>query len=94
MHTVYCKTPAIEDRYNSSQLFVGKDIPLTDVYGVKSDNQFASMFPDNIRQWGSMDKIISDRAQVEISNKVKEMLCALFIGDWKSEPHKYFQNPT
>ena len=41
-----------------------------------------------------MDKLISDRAQVEISNKVKEVLRHLVIDDWQSEPHYQHQNPA
>jgi len=35
-----------------------------------------------------MDKLISDRAQVETSKKVQDILCALIIEDcWQSEPY-------
>ena len=37
-------------------------------------------------------KLISDWAQVEISNQVKEILCAYYIDDWQSEPHYQHQN--
>ena len=36
--------------------------------------------------------LISNRAQVEISNKVLEILRALVIGDWQSEPLYQHQN--
>jgi len=39
-----------------------------------------------------MDLLISDRAQAEISNKVKDILCHLCIDDWQSEPHYHHQN--
>ncbi len=39
-----------------------------------------------------MDKILSDRAQVEISNKVMDLLRAYRIDDWQSEPHHQHQN--
>ena len=39
-----------------------------------------------------MDKLISDQAQSEVSNRVKDILRALFINDWQSEPHKQQQN--
>jgi len=41
---------------------------------------------------GSPVKLISDCAQVEISNQVKEILCAYCITDWQSEPHHQHQN--
>jgi hypothetical protein len=40
-----------------------------------------------------MSKLISDRAQVEISKKVTDILPrALFISSWHSEPHQQHQN--
>ena len=41
-----------------------------------------------------MDKLMSDRAQVEISKRVLDILRALFIDDWQSEPHRQHQNPA
>ena len=39
-----------------------------------------------------MSKLISDRAQVEISNKVLDILRNYIIQDWQSEPHHQHQN--
>ena len=39
-----------------------------------------------------MEKLITDRAQSEISTKVKDILRHLVIGDWQSEPHHQHQN--
>ena len=39
-----------------------------------------------------MNRLISDRAKSEISNKVKEILRALAIDEWQSEPHHQHQN--
>jgi hypothetical protein len=39
-----------------------------------------------------MAKLISDSAQVEISNRMKDLLRALIINDWQSEPHQQQQN--
>ena len=39
-----------------------------------------------------MDKLISDRAQVEISNRVHDILHANCIDDWQSEPYHQHQN--
>ena len=61
---------------------------------MKSDKQFISTLSDNIRQRGDMNKLISDRAQVEISKKVKDLLRALFIDDWQSEAYQKHQNKT
>ena len=39
-----------------------------------------------------MDKLLSDRAQVGISEQVKDILCAYHIRDWQSEPMQQHQN--
>ena len=39
-----------------------------------------------------MDKLVSNRAQAEISNKVKDILRHLCIVDWQSEPAYHHQN--
>ena len=41
-----------------------------------------------------MDRLISDRAQVEVSNKVLDLLRNYVIGDWQSKPHFQHQNPA
>ena len=45
-----------------------------------------------IRQWGAMDKLVSDRAQVEISNRVLNILRGYVIDSWQSETHYQHQN--
>jgi hypothetical protein len=91
---VYSDEPAIDDGSTAAVLFVGLDTQVTDVYGIKRDKQFINTLEDNIRQRGAPNKLISDRAQVEISNKVLQILRALCIGDWQSEPHQQQQNPA
>ena len=41
-----------------------------------------------------MSKMISDRAQVEISGRAKELMRVLSIPQWSSEPHSQWQNPA
>ena len=91
---VYADVPAIDDGATAAVLFVGYDTQVTDVYGIKTDRQFVNTLEDNICQHGIPNKLISDRAQVEISNKVLGILCSLVIGDWQSEPHQQQQNPA
>jgi len=85
--TIYSDTPAIDDGATCAQVFVGRDTLVADVYGMKSDKQFVDMLEDNICKRGAMDKLISDSAQVGISNKVQDFLHAYCIDDWQSEPH-------
>jgi hypothetical protein len=91
--TVYSDTPAVDSGATSAQIFVATaETLLTDVYGMKTDKQFVNTLEDNIRERGDMPKLFSDRAQVEISNKVVDILRALFISSWQSEPHQQHQN--
>src|SRR5687767_10593842 len=63
-----------------------------DAYPMKTDKQFVHVLQDNIRRRGAMSKLISERAQVEISNKVQDILRNYIIKDWQSEPHHQNQN--
>jgi hypothetical protein len=91
---MYSDTPAVDDGSLSSVVFVGTRTLTTDVYGVKTDKQFVNTLDDNIRERGAPNKLISDRAQVEISKKVQDILRTLFISAWQSEPHQQQQNPA
>src|SRR6478609_2890816 len=90
--TVYSETAAIDSGITAAQFFVGTESMVCDVYPLKSDRQFVNVLQDNIRRWGAMSKLISDRAQVEISNKVQDILRNYIIQDWQSEPHQQHQN--
>jgi hypothetical protein len=54
--------------------FVGTKTNTADVYPIKSNKQFVNTLLDNITQRGAPTKLISDRAQVEISERVKQVL--------------------
>ena len=41
-----------------------------------------------------MDKLLSDSAKTEISNKVMDILRAYHISNWHSEPNQQNQNPA
>ena len=72
--TVYSDTAAIDNGAISAQIFVGTESLVTDVYRMKSDKEFVHTLEDVIGKRGAMDKLISDRAQVEVSNKVLDIL--------------------
>ena len=76
--TVYFNAPTIDDRHAATQIFLGAKTMLTDVYEMKTDRDFMSKLSNNTRQRGAMNKLIRDRAQAEISNKVKDLLRAQF----------------
>lgn len=90
--TFYSDVPAIDDGSKCAQIFVGRISLVTDIYGMKTDKEFIHTLGDNIRRRGSMSKLISDRALAEIGTKVNNILRALFIDDWQSEPHHQHQN--
>jgi len=54
--------------------------------------KFVNTLLDCIRDRGAMDKLISDHANYEMSSRVKDILRALMIGHWKSEPYYQHQN--
>jgi hypothetical protein len=92
--TIYSDTPAIDCGITSAQLSVGTKTHTADVYPIKSNKQFVNTLLDNITQRGAPTKLISDRAQVEISECVKQVLRPLHIATWQSEPHQQHQNPA
>ena len=69
---IFSDTPAVDSGVPMAQIFVCKDSLVSDVYPMHSSNQFVNTLEDYIRFRGAMSKLISDYAQVEISNKVKE----------------------
>ena len=91
--TIYSDTPAINDGSKVAQLFVGTKSLVSDVYGMKAEKQFVNTLQDVICFHGTPTKLISDSAQVKISNEVHDILQYLFIEDWQSEPHHQHQNP-
>ena len=70
------------------------DTLVTDAYGIKSEGKFVSTLEDNIRKRGAMSKVVSDRTQAEVSNKVLDILRNYTIDDWQSEPYHQHQNPA
>ena len=91
--TVYGPVPAIDNGSTMAQIFVGHSSLLTDVYGMKTEKQFVNTLEDNIRERGAMRRLLTDSARVETSNKAYDLLRALMIGAWQSEPGQQNQNP-
>lgn len=90
---VYSDTPAVDDGSKAAAVFIGLRSHVADAYGLKTDKQFVNTLEDNIRERGAMNKLVSDRAQVEIGERVLHFLRALCISSWQSEPHQQHQNP-
>ena len=92
--TVYSDTLAIDSAVKMAQLFVGKESLVSDIYPMRSGEQFVNTLEDNICRCSAMDKLISDSAKNEISSKVKDILRAYNINDWQSDPYHQNQNPA
>ena len=92
--TVFSDTPAVDSGVKQAQVFVVRDTLVADAYPMKSGKQFVNTLEDNIRRRGAMDKLLSDSAKTEISNKVMDILRAYHISNWHSEPYHQNQNPA
>ena len=90
--TIFSDTPAVDDGSTMAQFFCGRDTLVCDDYGIKSTKQFINTLSDNIRKQGAMDILISDGGKYEISQRVTDLLCSLFIEDYQSEPYHQHQN--
>ena len=92
MDTVWADEPAIDDGSMAAQVFVGRTTYVTDVYGCKTDAEFAGILEENIRERGAMDCLISDGAKAETSAKVVDILRMYKCGNYMSEPEHQHQN--
>jgi Reverse transcriptase (RNA-dependent DNA polymerase) len=90
--TIFSDTPAVDSGVTAAQIFVGRESLVADVYGLRTDKEFVNTLEDNIRERGAMDKLISDCAKAEMSERVKQILRALCISSWYSEPFHQNQN--
>ena len=91
--TVFSDTPAVDSGVKQAQVLVGRDTLVTDAYPMKSGKQFVNTLEDYIRRTGAMDKLLSDSAKTEISNKVMDILRAYHISNWHSEPYHQNHDP-
>ena len=75
-----------------AQIFIGMGSEVCDTQGLKSPKQFVNSLEDNIRKCGAMDKLVSNRVQMEIGQHEQDILQALFISSWQSKPHQQQQS--
>jgi hypothetical protein len=71
---VYSNVPTIFDGSTAAIIFFGTSSKVTDVHGIKHDNQFANTLEDTIIQRGAPNRLLSDRGQAIISHKVEDIL--------------------
>ena len=92
--TIFSDVPAIDNGATCAQVFVGTTTMTTDVFPMRSEKEFVNTLEHVIWHRGAPTRLISDNAQSETSNRVKDILRTLVIGNWSSEPHRQHQNPA
>jgi hypothetical protein len=91
--TIFAEVPAVDTNgMKMCQIFVGRKSLVIDVFGMHNNAEFVNTLEDVIRKRGAMDKLISDSAKVKISKRVLDILRALCIDDWQSEPQYQHEN--
>ena len=91
--TVHSDTPAIDDGSKVAQTLVGTESCVVDEFGMKTASQFVNMLQDVTHMCGAPTKLINDSAQVETSDKVKDIFQCLCIKNWQLEAHHQLQKP-
>lgn len=89
---IYSDIPAVDDGSTSAAIYSGKISHVLDVFGMKTDRQFVNTLEDIIRDRGAPSRLLSDHALTIRSTRVLDILRALYIGQWTSEPHRQNQN--
>lgn len=92
--TIFSDTPAIDNGSTVAQFFVGTKTRVCDVYSMKTSKQFVNTLEDIIIARGAPTRLLSDSATLEISERVKDILRTMLIGNWQSEPYQQHQNPA
>ena len=91
--TVFADVPAVDTGgCTMAQFYIGRKSLVCNLYGMTSEKHFVNTLEDIIRERGAMNKLISDRARVEISDRVHDVLRAMNIDSWQSEPYFQHQN--
>jgi transposase InsO family protein len=89
---VYSDTPAIDDGSTSASVYSGRCSHVLDAFGMKTDKQFVTTLEDVICERGAPSRLLSDHALTIRSQRVVDILRALYIGAWTSEPQRQNQN--
>ena len=92
--TLFADVPAIDGGDLMAQVYYGMKSHVLDAEGMGKESEFVNTLEDQIRNRGAMDRLLSDMAQAETSERVKDILRAYIIGDWQSEAHHQHQNPV
>ena len=74
--------------------YVHPDIPPLGLLRRSRTGTHHRTLEDNIRDRGAPTRVLSDRGSVNISEKCFDILRALFVPQWQSEPRQQHQNPA
>ena len=77
--TVYGDTLAIDNGFICAQIFITTEPLVTNAHSMKTDKQFVNTLEGSIRQRNTIDKLVNDRVEVEISKRVHDISRVLFI---------------
>jgi hypothetical protein len=91
---VHSNVPTIFDGSTAAVIFFGTSSKVTNVHGIKCNNQFANTLEYTIIQRGAPNRLLSDRGHAIISHKLEDILQTFCIDKWQSEPHQHHQNPV
>jgi len=87
--SIYSNTPAVDDGSTVAQVFIGRTSHYRTVHPLgATDANFPRVLMDEIRRLGAMNRIISDNAKAQISDRVKDILQTFAIKQHNSEARK------
>ena len=76
------------------QLYTGLTSHLTEVFPMHTMEELPDTLNDFIIKHGAPNAIRSDKHKAQLSCKVKDILCYLYIGHSTSEPEQQNQDPA
>jgi hypothetical protein len=79
MDSIFADTPAVYGGETMAHFYCRRKSLVIDIYGMGSSNEFINTLLDNIRERRAMDKLISNSATVETSNRVKDVIRSMII---------------
>ena len=95
MDTIYGPKghPAVDDGSTMAQFFIGRKSDFRTVYPCgHSDKDVHRAVADEIRKYGAMSVLVSDRARAQIGIKILDLFRTYAIDGWQSEPFNKNQN--
>ena len=91
--TYFSSTRSIEG-YFCAQAFYGCTSRFIEIYGMRTESEFPSVYKDFLREKGIPHTLRRDNARSEASHAIQEIHQDLLIKDEWTEPHHPHQNPV